>query len=91
MVAFMVFATIVYYLPLSRIRAEVDANLAAVAAEIQRWETVRMRDGTVSIIIDPGLSNLETASTFFIITDKSFPPLMPKSSVRIGNGLVMPF
>lgn len=86
----MVFAIIVYYLPLSRIRAEVDANLAAVAAEIQRWETVRMRDGTVSIIIDPGLSNLETASTFFIITDMTGDKSIKSRNLDHFEGLLDP-
>ncbi len=69
MVAFIMFTMIVYYLPLSRIRAEVDGNLAALAAEIQRLEIVRNPDGTLSIAIAPDLSTLRTASTFFIITD----------------------
>ncbi len=76
----MVFAIIVYYLPLSRLRAEVDASLATLASEIQRWDVGRMPDGTLTIAIDSQLSSLETASTFFIITD-----LKGEKSIRSNN------
>ncbi len=69
MVAFILFTMIVYYLPLSRIRAEIDGDLAALATEIQRLEIVRSPDGSVSIAIAPDLSTLRTASTFFVVTD----------------------
>lgn len=69
MVAFFLFATIVYLLPLSQIRAEVDRDLATLAAEIQRLDIVWAEDGTPSIAIAPNLNTLETASTFFMITD----------------------
>lgn len=69
MVAFILFTIIVYYLPLSRIRAEVDRDLVALAAEIQRLDIVRNPDGSMSIAIAPDLSTLRTASTFFVITD----------------------
>lgn len=80
MVAFIMFTMIVYYLPLSRIRAEVDRDLVALAAEIQRLDIVRSPDGSVNIAIAPDLSTLRTASTFFVVTD-----LQGKGGIRSRN------
>ncbi|MBE7533213.1 MAG: HAMP domain-containing histidine kinase [Chloroflexi bacterium] len=80
MVAFLLFTIIVYYLPLSRIRAEVDRDLVALATEIQRLDIVVNPDGSMSIAIAPDLPTLRTASTFFIITD-----LHGGGGIRSGN------
>lgn len=69
MVAFVLFATIVYFLPLSRIRTEVDRDLGELANEIQTAEFTRGPDGLLRIAIAPDLSTLQTASTFFLVTD----------------------
>lgn len=69
MVAFVLFATIVYFLPLNQIRAEVDDSLEALAEEIQTADYARGPDGLLRIAIAPDLSTLETASTFFLVTD----------------------
>ncbi|MCP4358523.1 MAG: HAMP domain-containing histidine kinase [Chloroflexi bacterium] len=69
MVAFFLFATIVYFLPISRIRAEVDADLDALATELQNNKPVLDEDGTVRFAIDQDLDTLETASTFFLFVD----------------------
>lgn len=95
MVAFVLFATIVYFLPLSRIKAEVDANLAALAAEILQGKIDKARDGALEIVIPQDLITLETASTFILITNAIDPDATDKrifSSRNLGSfeGLLDP-
>ena len=68
-VAFVLFATVVYMLPRNRIVAEIDQELGALAAQIQSSNVGRGPDNVLRIPIPPDLNNLETASTFFIILD----------------------
>lgn len=69
MVAFVLFAAIVYLLPRSRINAEVDTDLHTLAAELRSAEVFTERDGTVRLGIDADLDNLETAASFFVVVD----------------------
>lgn len=68
-VAFVLFAAIVYLLPRKSIVAQIDRDLAALAAEVQAGEINLGRDGVLRISLPPDLSNLETASTFLIVTN----------------------
>ncbi len=70
MVAFLLFAAIVYLLPRSRINEEVDADLHTLANELLSAEVFEEPDGTVRLGIDPGLDNLETAASFFQVMDR---------------------
>ncbi len=86
----MVFAIIVYFLPLSRIRAEVDGNLAAIASEIQRRDVRRLPDGTYAFVIDSEQASLETASAFIIITDMTGEKSVRSSNLLSFQGLLDP-
>lgn len=91
MVAFFLFATIVYFLPLSRIRAEVDADLTALADEIQRGAILPADDGSLRIAIAPTLDTLETASTFLLVTDVEGDSILWSSNLaRSFEGLLDP-
>lgn len=91
MVAFLLFATIVYFLPLSRIRAEVDADLTALADEIQRGAIAPAGDGSLRIAIAPTLDTLETASTFLLVTDVEGGSILWSSNLaRSFEGLLDP-
>lgn len=70
MVAFIMFATIVYILPLSQIRAQVDADLATLAAELQGGNIVQTEEGAFSITIPETLNTIQTASSFFLFVDR---------------------
>lgn len=67
-VAFALFALIVYLLPSNRILAEVDRDLEALAAEVTMAHPV-FRRGSLNFDLPDDLANLETASTFMLITD----------------------
>lgn len=70
MVAFILFATIVYLLPRNRIVAEIDSELETLAAEIVNGRvSISSENGRVSFDLSPELNNLETASTFFIFVE----------------------
>jgi two-component system, OmpR family, sensor kinase len=68
-VAFMFFAAVVYTLPRNRIVAEIDEDLEALAGQIQAGNIGRGSDGVLRILIPPDLNNLQTASTFFVVSD----------------------
>ena len=69
MVAFVLFAAIVYLLPRNRINQEVDADLRRLSEEIQSAEIIPIGGGAFRIGIDEGLYNLETAASFFMAVD----------------------
>ncbi len=69
MVAFMLFAAIVYLLPRYRIKQEVDSDLRVLASELQSANFITVGDGTLRIGIDENLDNLETAASFFMVVD----------------------
>ncbi|MCA9917622.1 MAG: HAMP domain-containing histidine kinase [Anaerolineales bacterium] len=71
MVAFVLFAAIVYLLPRSRINAEVDTDLHTLADELKSANVTTDRDGTVRFEIGQDLDDLETAASFFMIVDTS--------------------
>ncbi|MCA9931213.1 MAG: HAMP domain-containing histidine kinase [Anaerolineales bacterium] len=68
-VAFVLFATVVYILPRNRLVAEIDHDLFALAAQIQSGSMGRGEDNVLRIPLPPDLINLETASTFFVVSD----------------------
>jgi len=70
-VAFLLFATIVYLLPQNRIVAEIDKDLMNLATELQSGSIVISNDGSLQIAIanNSNLDNLETASSFFLISN----------------------
>jgi signal transduction histidine kinase len=70
-VAFILFALIVYLLPSNRILAEVDRDLEALAAEVRLENAIVGRNGFIRFDLPDELANLETASTFMLITDAS--------------------
>ncbi|MCB9010064.1 MAG: hypothetical protein H6656_22290, partial [Ardenticatenaceae bacterium] len=67
MVAFVLFAAIVYLLPRSRIEQEVDTDLYALADALQSADIVPIGGGAFSIGINQEIYNLETAASFFIM------------------------
>lgn len=67
MVAFVLFAAIVYLLPRNRINREVDMDLQALAIELQSAEIVARGGGAFHIGIAADLDNLETAASFFVV------------------------
>jgi two-component system, OmpR family, sensor kinase len=69
MVAFVLFAAIVYLLPRSRIDAEVDSDLHMLATELRSANVIAERDGMVRFEIEQDLDNLETAASFFQVVD----------------------
>lgn len=69
MVAFVLFAAIVYLLPRSRIDAEVDTDLHTLAGELRSARVTTAPDGTVRLSIGEDLDNLETAASFFQVVD----------------------
>ncbi len=68
-VAFVLFASIVYILPRERIMAELDGKLAVLASELQEGRIVVGQDGNLRIAVPEKLDNIETAASFFIISD----------------------
>lgn len=89
MVAFFLFAVIVYALPLNRIRAEVDTELAEIVAEIQRGGIGFAPDGTIGAA-PPDLITLETASTFILFTDDLGRIAFSSSNLRNFEGFLDP-
>ncbi len=91
MVAFVLFAAIVYLLPRSRIQQEVDADLRALSEELQSSDAFIMRDGTLRANFDEDIDNLETAASFFMIVDREgniilrSPNLSPRTSVVLDS------
>ncbi|MCA9953933.1 MAG: HAMP domain-containing histidine kinase [Anaerolineales bacterium] len=69
MVAFVLFAAIVYLLPRNRINQEVDTDLRALAAELESANLKPVGGRTIRIGIDKDLDNLETAASFFMVLD----------------------
>jgi signal transduction histidine kinase len=69
MVAFVLFAAIVYLLPRSRINAEVDTDLHTLTNELRSANVTTARDGTVRFEIGQDLDDLETAASFFMLID----------------------
>lgn len=69
MVAFVLFAAIVYLLPRSRINAEVDTDLHTLTNELRSAQVFTERDGTVRFEIGKDLNDLETAASFFLLVD----------------------
>jgi two-component system, OmpR family, sensor kinase len=67
MVAFVLFAAIVYVVPRSRIDQKVDADLQTLAVGLQSATVTRLGDGAFRIEIDEDLDNLETAASFFMM------------------------
>ncbi len=67
MVAFILFAAIVYLLPRNRINEEVDTDLYALSAALQSADIVPIGGGAFSIGINQEIYNLETAASFFIM------------------------
>jgi two-component system, OmpR family, sensor kinase len=67
MVAFVLFAAIVYLLPRNRINQEVDMDLQALAVELQSAEIIPRGGGAFHIGIAADLDNLETAASFFVV------------------------
>lgn len=71
MVAFVLFAAIVYLLPRSRINDEVDTDLHTLTNELRSAQVFTARDGTVRFEIGKDLDDLETAASFFMLVDPS--------------------
>lgn len=71
MVAFVLFAAIVYLLPRARINDEVDTDLRTLAQELQSADVSTAPDGTIRFEIGQDLDDLETAASFFMIVDKT--------------------
>ncbi len=72
MVAFVLFAAIVYLLPRSRIDEEVDDDLRTLNSELRSANVSTGRDGTVFFELGQDLDDLETAASFFqvVSTDR---------------------
>lgn len=90
MVAFFLFATIVYILPLNRIRNEVDTDLATLANAIQRSRIVYAPDGSVTPVITPAFSTLETASSLYMILDEDGKIIVRSFNLNRSVGLLDP-
>lgn len=69
MVAFILFAAIVYLLPRNRIDQEVDTDLRRLASELRSADVTPVGDGTFRFGIGEDLDNLETAASFFMVLD----------------------
>ncbi len=82
-VAFLLFAAIVYTLPRNRIDAEIDADLAEMVAQLRKGGLEQRSDGTFRITIPDELLTLKTAASFYVIgyTDGE----IPISSENLGN------
>jgi signal transduction histidine kinase len=91
MVAFILFAAIVYLLPRNRIRQEVDTDLRALLEELQSSDAYIMRNGTLWANYDEDIDNLETAASFFMIVDREgtiilrSPNLSPRTSTVLDS------
>lgn len=82
-VAFILFATIVYLLPRNRIVSEIDSDLSALATEVLSEQPVHTtEDGTVAFQLPPEFNNLETASTFFVFVDQDREIVLRSNNIR---------
>ncbi|MBP6470516.1 MAG: HAMP domain-containing histidine kinase [Chloroflexi bacterium] len=88
--AFVLFAVIVYFLPSSRILAEIDADLQTLAAEITPERLVPDRQGSFRVNLPGDLATFETASTFMILSDKSGNVLAQTNNLTDYFGLLDP-
>ncbi|KAA3664555.1 MAG: hypothetical protein DWQ04_05100, partial [Chloroflexi bacterium] len=89
-VAFVLFATVVYMLPRNRIVAEIDQELGALASQIQSSNIGRGPDNVLRIPIPPDLNNLETASTFFMILDTDGQIILRSQNLVSFDGFLDP-
>lgn len=80
MVAFILFATIVYLLPRNRIVAEIDSDLDALATEVLIGPFGRTSDGTIVLDLPAEFNNLETASTFFMFISQDKETILIRSN-----------
>lgn len=69
MVAFVLFAAIVYWLPRNRIDQEVDTDLRTLSNGLQSADVITVGGGTLGFGLDRNLDNLETAASFFMFLD----------------------
>lgn len=90
MVAFFLFATIVYILPLNRIRNEVDTDLASLATVVQRLNIMHAPDGSLSLAITPDLNTFETASSLFMILNRNGEVAYKSGNLKSFDGLLDP-
>ncbi|GJM41840.1 MAG: two-component sensor histidine kinase [Ardenticatenaceae bacterium] len=83
MVAFVLFAAIVYLLPRNQIDQEVDADLEQLSAEFLSTNLFILRDGTFRAEFDEEIDNLETAASFFMLFD-------PEGNIRLRSQNLSP-
>ena len=69
MVAFVLFAAIVYWLPRNRIDQEVDTDLRTLSDGLQSADVITVGSRTLGFGLDRNLDNLETAASFFMFLD----------------------
>lgn len=89
-VAFILFATIVYLLPRNRIVAEIDSELQALAAEMIARQFDDSEEGRVLLTLPPEFNNLDTASTFIIYVNENKEPVVRSENLRNFEGLFDP-
>jgi len=82
-VAFLLFAAIVYALPRNRIDAEIDADLAEMVAQLRKGGLELRSDGTFRIVIPDEFLTLKTAASFYIIATADGE--IPISSDNLSN------
>jgi signal transduction histidine kinase len=89
--AFILFALIIYFLPSSRILAEIDNDLSSLAAEVMRPGGIEVGPGdSVRINLPDDMNTLRTASTFLIITDNAGNVLVRSNNMTGFEGLLDP-
>lgn len=88
--AFLVFAGLVFYLPRSRILAEIDISLRAISTQVQPTNAQLAEDGTLRIPIPENLANFETASTFILIIDAEQKSIARSSNLKGFEGVLDP-
>lgn len=90
-VAFVLFATIVYMLPRNRILSQIDGDLQALATQILTSSLDQRPDGTIRINIPPELNTLQTASTFFVVVDTNGETVLLRSrNLSVLDGFLDP-
>lgn len=82
-IAFLLFAAIVYALPRNRIDAEIDADLANMVTQLKAGGLEQRSDGTFRITIPDEFLTLKTAASFYIVASKNGD--IPISSENLGN------
>ncbi len=91
MVAFVLFATIVYSLPRNRIVSQIDSDLAALATEVLTGSYQRAQDGRILFELPGEFNNLETASTFFMfISEDQETILIASANIQGFDGIFDP-